>query len=491
MLLLLACPAPDQPPRSLPESVPVDSVSDSVSDSAESVFSEQLADADHVFLGESREGTGFNAADWFGWRVAGVGDVDGDGRPDLLMTGRYDDEGDEDAGKVYLVTATDISGGLSTNIAEVSSKWYGEGQDDHAGRDISPAGDIDGDGLADLFISSYYSGDAYQAGSAYVVLGASITPGSHPLAEADIIVRGEEEFEFVGRSIDGGEDLDGDGEDDLLVGSMGWDNQRGRVCQISGAALQSGPLGDVASSCALGEAVADNMGMDVAGVGDVDGDGLGDVLIGAWTYNGDELNQGRAYLSLGGLADGSAADLDYSWDGMEERASLGRAVAGAGDVDGDGLADFLVGAHGPFGSASSAGHTYLFYGAALPEPGTYDISAADLVFDGSAPNDYSGDALDSAGDVDGDGLDDLIFGALFTGDQGGTAYLWYAAGLGPTGTYSLDEADQLFHSETDGDRAGASVTGPGDIDGDGRDDLLIGAYGHDAERGAAYLVLAP
>lgn len=454
-------------------------------------FSDQLADADQIFLGETKTGSGFNPADWFGWRVVGVGDVDGDERADLLMTGRFDDEGEDDAGKVYLVTAAELDALSSpTSVGVAGSQWYGEGVDEHAGRDLARAGDLDGDGLDDLFISSYSSLSGFEAGATFVVLASSIEPGRSALADADYVLYGSVETEHAGRAIDGGDDLDGDGVDDLVVGAMGWDRARGRVHQLSGASLQSGELSEVASATMEGEGDYENLGVDVAAVGDVDGDGVGDVLVGAWTYTASSSAEGKAYLSLGGVLDGAAADADHRWIGVQQDGSFGRAVAGAGDVDGDGLDDFLVGGHGPLQSDASDGYTTLFLAAGLGPPGEGEATDADIVFEGAEADDYSGDALAGAGDVDGDGLDDIVLGALFTGDEGGTAYLWYGASL-EAGVYSLGEADQLFHSETDLDRAGASVAGVGDVDGNGRSDLLIGAYGFDEERGAAYLLLAP
>ncbi|MCP4804479.1 MAG: hypothetical protein GY913_20650 [Proteobacteria bacterium] len=494
LFALLACTRPD---HTIPDTGPPDSIADSVDSASDSpvdtspppAFPAQLADADVIFYGESKDDAGFNPPDWFGWRVTGVGDVDGDDLPDMLMTGRFDDEGGPDAGKVYLVTAADMQA-PSMNIADVRYKWYGEGEDDHAGRDLAEAGDIDGDGLGDLFVSAYRNEDEEASGAAYLIYSSSFEEGSHPLEDVDVVIRGQAAHEYLGRAIDGGKDVTGDGHPDLLIGAMGWNNGTGRVCQIDGNAPSSGTLDSTAAACVSGEAQTDNLGMDVSQVGDVDGDGISDVLMGAWTADGDGVVPGAAYLELGGLHGGSADDVAYVWYGPRDWMSLGRSVNGAGDVDGDGLDDILIGAHGSYGTEDSKGHTYLYLASDLGEPGVHDPENATVVFDGMVLDDYSGDALDSAGDVDGDGLDDIVLGALFTGDEGGTAYLWYANQL-ESGTYDLDDAHHLFHSETDLDRAGAAVAGPGDVDGDGYDDLLVSAYGHDGMRGAVYLILSP
>jgi hypothetical protein len=131
-----------------------------------------------------------------------------------------------------------------------------------------------------------------------------------------------------------------------------------------------------------------------------------------------------------------------------------------------------------------------------PSTNTSSLAAADYSFVGENTGDSAGISVSSAGDVDGDGLDDLLVGA-YENDDGGTsagkAYLILAASLGSTSTIDLSLADYSFVGENPGDLAGHSVAGAGDVDGDGLDDLLVGAHGNnDGGNGAgkAYLILS-
>jgi len=236
----------------------------------------------------------------------------------------------------------------------------------------------------------------------------------------------------------------------------------------------------------VGEAVGDRAGCSLAS-GDVDGDGVGDVLVGACGQDAGGTDSGAAYLVLGpatGTVDLSAADTKFV--GESERDEAGYALA-TGDVDGDGIGDILVGAYGQDAGGSYSGAAYLVLG---PTTGWVDLSsAADAKFVGEVTGDFAGCNL-ASGDIDGDGVGDVLVGAYgqdADGTDSGAAYLV----LGPaTGTVDLSEADAKFVGEEDADFAGSSLT-VGDIDGDGVGDVLVGAHDEDeggSNAGAAYLL---
>jgi hypothetical protein len=249
----------------------------------------------------------------------------------------------------------------------------------------------------------------------------------------------------------------------------------------------------------LGEAASDFAGRVVASAGDVDGDGLDDILVGAPSNDAGGTDAGKAYLVLGSSL-GSTGTLrlssaDYVFVGEVAGDNAGHSVASAGDVDGDGLDDLLLGAPYNDDGGSYAGKVYLVLGSSLGSTTTVDLSAADYAFVGENTDDYAGFSVASAGDVDGDGLGDLLIGAPFNDDGGsyaGKVYLVLGASLGSGTTLDLSGADYVFIGENSSDYAGMSVAPAGDVDGDGLGDLLLGAPyadGGTTDAGKAYLIL--
>ena len=159
-------------------------------------------------------------------------------------------------------------------------------------------------------------------------------------------------------------------------------------------------------------------------------------------------------------------------------------------MNGDGFGDLIVGARMNDAAATNAGAAYLIYGSASGPSGTIDLSAADAKFVGEEAGDEAGVSVAGAGDVNGDGFDDLIVGAFGHG-VGGAAYLIYGSSGGPVGEIDLSAAGAKFLGEGPADCAGWSVSGAGDVNGDGFDDLIIGAFcnsGGHFRSGAAYLI---
>jgi len=351
----------------------------------------------------------------------------------------------------------------------------GESATDEAGYSLSTGGDFDGDGNPDLLVASMdadYGGT--DSGAVYVVRGP-LAASTSSLAGASATFIGEDSRNYAGNCVAWAGDVDADGYDDALIGSQG-----------GFAYLVLGPVtGDLDLSGADADFYGYSsymVGFTVAGAGDTDADGHDDLLVGS---------QGnRAYLWEGPV---SGSQYTYSADaGFYTSSSgdgVGTALAGGADVDGDGLADLLLGARGVDSSGTDAGAAYLVLG---PFSGSVLLSSADLTLRGESAYDAAGASVALCDDADGDGLADLLVGATGDDDGGsgaGAAYLVTSPG---GGSVSLASASAKFWGEAAGDAAGFSVAGAGDLDADGRTDLLIGAPTQDsggADAGAAYLVL--
>jgi hypothetical protein len=418
--------------------------------------------------------------DRVGMSVSGAGDVDGDGRDDLLVGASGDGEGGAYAGAAYLVLGP-VTGTL--DLARADAKLVGEGSTDSAGTSVSGAGDVDADGHDDVLVGAplRYEGGSY-TGAAYLVSGPVTGTLDLGFADAKLVGESGSGYWAAFQGVSGAGDVDGDGHDDLLVGGCLDDEG---APNAGAAYLVLGPVSgtldlSLADAKFVGEDQDDFVGCSVSGAGDVDADGHDDLLVGgAWNDAHGRINAGAAYLVLGpvsGTLDLSLADAKLVGENRSDYA--GDRIADAGDVDGDGHADLLVGSPQNDEGGFGAGAAYLVLG---PVTGMLDLSRAHAKLVGEDVDDNAC-VVSGAGDVDANGHDDLFVGAPYGGAS--AAYLV----LGPvTGTVDLSLADATFISEEPNSEAGSSVAGAGDVDADGRDDVLVGAP-YNGGTGAAYLI---
>ena len=257
--------------------------------------------------------SGASAGDRFGWSVSGAGDVNGDLIPDIVI-GAPGTAPSGVPGLAYVYSGADYS---------ELYMFTGEGPDDSFGGEVADAGDVNNDGRADVIVGANLNdAGGVSAGRAYVYSGLN---GSVLHTFTGLSAGGE-----FGFSVAGGVDLDEDGFDDLIVGAI-TDGSAGAVHTFSG---QTGVL----LYSIAGEVSGDNFGRSVDGIGDVNGDGVRDVVVGAKFNDVGANNAGRAYIHSG-----KYGTLLHVFTGVGVRRNLGSSVANAGDVNQDGLDDIIAG----------------------------------------------------------------------------------------------------------------------------------------------------
>jgi len=277
---------------------------------------------------------------------------------------------------------------------------------------------------------------------------------------------GETEGDQFGISVSSAGDVNGDGYPDIIVGANANDEagpSAGKVYIFFG-----GPEMDTLPDVTILGRPGEFFGVSVAGAGDVNQDGFDDVIIGAH-FNSEVFNRaGRAAVYFGGSPMDTVADvIMYGENALDY---FGISVSSAGDIDQDGFDDVMVGAYkydSP--AADDVGKVYIYFGGASMDP------LPDVTITGANPGERFGCSVSSAGDVNNDSYDDIVVGA-YSYDEGtqinlGRTYIFL--GGNPVDTIP----DVIMSGETDNEYFGWSVSSGGDINDDGFDDVLVGAYG--------------
>ncbi|MFN0192768.1 MAG: hypothetical protein ACKVP5_12485 [Aestuariivirga sp.] len=498
--------------------------------------------AARVSAGTAYRFQGEAAGDKAGFSIANAGDVNGDGFDDLIIgaVSADPDAANGDRGASYLVfggaanlEAADAADTANDNLIELASltsttgfRFDGGINLDRTGYSVSGAGDVNGDGIADLVIGAPYASPdgGFSNGASYIVFGgANLTAldGEDGTADGQIDLsnisagqglrldgRTNNAFDRSGQSVALVGDVNGDGFDDVLVGSsyadpnstgvgLGNDSEGaawlvfGRPqAQFTAADLDLASLTGLEGTRFDGAFVNDSAGRAVAALGDVNGDGFADIVIGAPYANpGGTSNGGSAYVVFGKNNFGASSDLSaltgangFRLDGLQNYDDTGFFVSAAGDVNGDGFADILVGARGFDGAGTSAaGAAYVVFGKASGFAAAIDLGSLDgntgFRIEGAADDDLLGRSVAAAGDVNGDGFADLIAGASNAGNNAlndsGSTYIIYGHRADTAVTRTGTALDNRMNGGMGNDT----------INGLGGNDELIGWEGADRING--------
>jgi hypothetical protein len=379
------------------------------------------------------------AGDLFGRRVSDAGDVNKDGVPDVVVGIQGASANGPSSGGAQVFSGLDGS---------VLYTFDGESAGDLAGFGVTGAGDVNNDGYADIILGAFGDdNNGSNSGSARVYSGFD---GSELY-----LFNGAAAGDNFGGAVSGLGDVNGDGFDDLLVGAAFTDVNGAE----SGSAYVFSGLDGSTLYTLHGNSAGDLFGVWVLGAGDVNADGVPDFIVGAPNDEPNGTRSGSASVYSG--ADGTVL---YLFNGQAANLRFGRAVAGAGDANADGYADLIVGAPDD-STRTTPGTAQVFSGR--------DGSVL-LEFTGQTVGDVFGLAVSSAGDVNADGFADVVIGALredANGIDSGAVYV-----------YSGRDGRLLFKLVGAGpdDLLGGSVSGAGDIDGDGFAEVIAGAHQADA-----------
>ncbi|MDB9521076.1 DUF4114 domain-containing protein [Dolichospermum circinale CS-1225] len=469
--------------------------------------------------------------DNLGYSVSDAGDINGDGIGDLIIGSPLSDpDGKSNAGVTYVLFGSTEGFDLTLNPSTLNgTKGFvikGAQADDQSGRSVSNIGDINGDGVDDLAIGAPgINGD--NSGAAYIIFGSKQSNYfSNPIELSDLgskglTIKGSNSGHNAGWAVSSAGDFNGDGINDLLIGATNPSDNGNGIDGESYVIFGKRDFGSTIDLSNIGlndglKIISDdlnNLGYSVSDAGDINQDGIDDLIIGAPYADPDPNgnNSGSSYVIYGRRIDTenpitdntinvSHLDSNNDFTGFtingQDKDQSGFFVSKAGDINGDGIADLIIGARdGNPNNKEFAGRAYVVF---CKQDNMGDFNLSDLngsngfTINGIAAFDNAGWSVSDLGDINDDGIDDIIIGANNANSSYGQSYVIYGSKDGFSSTFELSNLDGtngfIINGIAGNGNLGLSVSGAGDVNGDGVKDLIISAPFANSGAGAAYLV---
>ena len=420
--------------------------------------------------------------------VISADDVNGDGYNDIILGAVFADPNGHYSGSTYVVFGKESGFSGIIDLFDITGdggdgfRIDGENIRDWSGNSVS-AGDVNNDGYDDIIIGAPYADPSGgNSGSTYVVFGKengfSRTMGLSELDGSDgFRIDGESGGDISGYSVSAG-DVNGDGYDDIIIGAAGADRNGNSVSNRGASYVVFGKDDDAfAATMNLseldgsdgfrinGESAGDRSGYSVSSAGDINGDGYDDIIIGAPQADPNGSSSGSVYVVFGKESGFSRviepSELDgsdgFRINGGSAGDSSGRSVSSAGDFNGDGYDDLIIGAPNADPNGNKSGSTYVVFGKESGFSRVIELSELDgsdgFRINGESEEDYGGVSVSSAGDINGDGYDDIIIGAFMADSNGfasGSSYIIYGhATSGANGITSTNRVPVFENAPTD------------------------------------------
>ncbi|HRE40236.1 MAG TPA: FG-GAP-like repeat-containing protein [Ignavibacteria bacterium] len=402
---------------------------------------------------------GYANEDQFGICIANTGDVNGDGFPDFLIGANLNDSNGINSGRAYLY----FGGSVLNNTPDVI--FTGEATGDNFGFSLSSAGDVNGDGYADVIIGANLNDATFiNAGRVYLYYGG---PGMNNVA--DLVFSGFNADDEFGFSISSTGDYNGDGFNDIIIGSP-MNDDAGNNAGAAYVYYEGSTMNNEADRVIYSGTDDDRLGSAVSDAGDFNGDGYGDFIVGIPRADNNMSNSGIALLYLGGSNPSlySAA----TFYGTQTNSFFGSFLKNAGDFNGDGYSDVIISSLNYF---ASTGRSIIYFGSEIVN------NTADVIANGSFYDEYLGKGLAGTVDLDGDGNSEILIGANGFNDFTGRVYIYKQKMTGN------DLSDETFFGQQSNSYFGTEVSVEGDINGDGYNDIVVSAPGYSSNKGRVYV----